>query len=455
MKLWLEAHVVQVMSSFLVVVTSVVSLQGDELKSTQTTRAEMGQWHQWRGPLYTGEAPHATPPLEWDETKNIRWKVAIPGRGHSTPVVWNDRLYLTTAIPIGESFEPIHDKRPGSHDNLPVTRKSRFKVLAVNRVDGKILWETTVHDAVAHEGGHNSGSLASASPTTDGTHVYAFFGSYGLFCLDVDSNVVWSKQLGKMHTRHGHGEGTSPLLVGNSIVVNWDHEEESFIIAYNKETGKQQWRVDRDEVTSWASPIAVRHNDVTQVVVSGTRRVTAYDLADGRVIWECGGMSRNIVASPVPFDGLVIAGSSYDTQAMLAVRLAGAKGDISDSNHIVWRRDQRTPYVPSPLLYKGSLYYLRHYQSILTKLDAKTGEEPLGPFRLDGLRNIYASPVAANGHIYITDRLGTTMVIQHGDTPRVVAANLLNDRFNASAAPVGKDLFLRGERFLYKIAEDE
>lgn len=414
---------------------------------------ELSQWHQWRGPLYTGESPTAKPPLEWDETKNVQWKVPLPGRGHSTPIVWNDLIFLTTAVPIGDEFEPILDKRPGSHDNLPVTRKSEFKVLAVRRNDGEVIWETKVNEAVAHEGGHYTGSLASASAATDGTRVYAFFGSHGLYCLDLDGDVVWSKKLGKMHTRHGHGEGASPLLVGDSVVVNWDHEEESFIVAYQKQTGKQQWRARRDEVTSWATPIAVRQGDVTQVVVSGTRRVTAYDLADGKVIWECGGMSRNIVASPVPHDGMIIAGSSYDTQAMLAVRLDGAKGDISDSRQIVWRRDQRTPYVPSPLLYKGSLYYLRHYQSILTKLDANTGNEPLGPFRLDGLRNIYASPVAANGHIFITDRFGTTMVIQHGDTPQVVATNLLNDRFNASPALVGSDLFLRGEQFLYKISE--
>ena len=444
-------------AAILVLLIFAACLNGDEPASEKPASekpvAELSQWHQWRGPLFTGESSTATPPIEWDETKNVQWKVAIPGRGHSTPIVWNDRIFLTTAIPIGDEFEPIADNRPGSHDNLKVSRKSQFQVLAVRRSDGEILWKTNVHEAVAHEGGHNSGSLASASATTDGTHVIAFFGSYGLYCLDNDGAILWSKQLGKMHTRHGHGEGTSPLLAGDTVVVNWDHEEDSFVVAYDKMSGKQLWRAKRDEVTSWATPIVVRHDDVDQVVVSGTRRITAYDLADGRVIWECGGMSRNIVASPVPYDGLVIAGSSYDTQAMLAVRLDGAKGDVSDTRQVVWKREQRTPYVPSPLLYKGSLYYLRHYQSILTKLDARSGNEPLGPFRLDGLRNIYASPVAANGHVYITDQVGATMVIQHGDTPQVVATNQLNDRFNASPALAGKDIILRGEQFLYKISE--
>jgi outer membrane protein assembly factor BamB len=425
-----------------------------ELPRDIRSRTMDSQWHQWRGPLFTGESPTAKPPIEWDETKNVQWKVSLPGRGHSSPIVWDDQIFLTAAIPIGKPFEPIHDDRPGSHDNLPVSQKVQFVVLCVSRATGKEIWQTAVGEAIPHEGGHNSGSLASASATTDGRHVFAFFGSNGLYALDLKGRVAWSKTLGKMHTRHGHGEGTSPLLAEDRLIVNWDHEEQSFIVAYDTLTGDEVWRVDRDEVTTWATPIAVRHNDKTQIVVSGTRRITAYDLSDGKVLWECGGMSRNIVASAVPFDGMVIAGSSYEIQSMLAIKLEGAQGDLTDTRQVVWRRDQRTPYVPSPLLYQGSLYFLRHYQSILTKLDAKTGEEPLGPFRLDGLQNIYASPVAANGHIFIADRSGSTMVIRHGDTPQVVALNVLGDRFNATPAIVGSDIILRGEKYLYRIAED-
>lgn len=271
----------------------------------------------------------------------------------------------------------------------------------------------------------------------------------------MDGKVLWSKQLGKMHTRHGHGEGASPALSGDSLVVNWDHEENSFVVVFDTRTGKEKWRVPRDEVTSWATPIVVQHEGRKLVVISGTRRITAYDLEDGRIIWECGGMSRNIVSSPVATEDLVIAGSSYETQSILAIRLDGARGDVSNSKQVVWRRYQRTPYVPSPLFYRGALYYLRHYQSILTKLDAKTGEEPLGPFRLDGIRNIYASPVAADGRVYITDRFGATIVLRHSETPEVLATNILNDRFNAGAALVGNQLILRGERFLYCIAEAE
>jgi outer membrane protein assembly factor BamB len=416
---------------------------------------EIDNWYQWRGPLATGASNTAKPPIEWDEKTNIQWKVPLPGHGNSSPVVWGKQIFLTTAIAIGQPFEPRLDNRPGSHDNSPVTHKFQFDVLSVDRDTGRIRWQTKVHTAIPHEGGHYTGSLASASATTDGERVYAFFGSNGLFCLDMDGKVLWSKQLGKMHTRHGHGEGASPALSGDSLVVNWDHEENSFVVVFDTRTGKEKWRVPRDEVTSWATPIVVQHEGRKLVVISGTRRITAYDLEDGRIIWECGGMSRNIVSSPVATEDLVIAGSSYETQSILAIRLDGARGDVSNSKQVVWRRYQRTPYVPSPLLYRGALYYLRHYQSILTKLDAKTGEEPLGPFRLDGIRNIYASPVAADGRVYITDRFGATIVLRHSETPEVLATNILNDRFNAGAALVGNQLILRGERFLYCIAEAE
>ena len=189
-------------------------------------------------------------------------------------------------------------------------------------------------------------------------------------------------------------------------------------MALDKRTGKQRWRVDRDEDTSWATPIVVEHAGKAQVIVPGTNRLRGYDLANGRVIWECGGLSSNIVASPVAADGVVYAGSSYDTRALLAIRLDGAKGDITGTRQVVWTRIRGTPYVPSPLLYGDSLYFLTHYQGILSRVDAKTGEDRPGPVRLDGIDNVYASPVAAAGRIYVTDLDGATMVMSHGDTPR-------------------------------------
>ena len=305
-----------------------------------------------------------------------------------------------------------------------------------------------------HEGGHYTASLASHSSVTDGEHLFAFFGSQGLYCLTLDGKLVWEKDLGKMQTRHGHGEGSSPALYGNTLVINWDHQGDSFAIALDKKTGQQIWRIERDEITSWATPIIVDMESKAQVIISGTNRVRGYDLNTGKVIWECGGLSRNAIASPVAGNGMVYVASSYDTQALLAIRLEGAQGDITETDQVVWTRWRGTPYVPSPLLYGESLYFLRHYQGVLARVDAKTGEEHGGPFRLDGIRNVYASPVGAANRVYITDRDGTTLVISHDETPQVLALNHLDDSFSASAAIVGREIFLRGEKYLYCIAEE-
>ena len=222
-----------------------------------------------------------------------------------------------------------------------------------------------------------------------------------------------------------------------------------------KRTGEERWRQPRDEITSWATPIVVEQGGQAQVVVSGTKRVRGYDLETGRVIWEAGGLPGNIVASPVAADGIVFAAGSYEKQTLLAIRLAGAKGELSGSKQIVWRKDRSTPYVPSPLLHGDWLYYLRHYQGVLSRVNATSGDEPSGPFRLGPLFNIYASPVAAAGRIYVTDRNGKTLVLSSDAEPGALALNELDDRFSASAALAGDAMFLRGEKFLYCIGEPD
>lgn len=409
-------------------------------------------WPQWRGPLGTGVSPAGQPPAEWSENKNIRWKTAIPGRGHSTPIVWGNRVFVTAAIPYGEKLAPRYSGAPGAHDNLPVTQRQKFVVIAVDRKTGKIVWQKEVHRELPKEGAHYTASLASASPVTDGKHVYAYFGSYGLYCLDFDGKLIWKRDLGQMQTKHGHGEGASPALHGDTLVVNWDHEGQSFVVALDKTNGKQRWRVERKEVTSWSTPIIVEHDGKAQLVVCGTDRVRGYDLATGKVVWECGGMSANIVATPVAADGIVFAGSSYEKRALLAIALKGAKGDITGSDHVVWSRKRGTPYVPSPLLYDGALYFLTHYQGVMTRVNAKTGKDAPGAFRLGRIRNVYASPVGAAGRVYVVDLDGVAMVFTNADRPKLVAVNRLDDRFNASPAIAGNELFLRGEKYLYCIA---
>lgn len=412
-------------------------------------------WPQWRGPLGSGLAPNADPPLEWSESKNVRWKTALPGRGHSTPIVWGERVFLTAAVPYGEALPPRPSTAPGNHDNLPVTHRQRFVALAIDRADGSIVWQRTLKEALPREQGHHTASLASSSPVTDGERLFAFFGSFGLYCLDLDGEPIWHKDFGPMQSLHGHGEGASPALFGDRLIVNWDHEGRSFVVALDKRTGDERWKVERDEVTSWATPLVVEHAGRPQVVVSGTNRVRGYDLANGKILWECGGLSANIVASPVAGDGVVYVGSSYDKRALLAIRLDGAKGDITGSDQVLWSRSRGTPYVPSPLLYGDTLYFLTHYQGILNRVDAASGQDRPGPLRLGGVTEVYASPVAAAEGVYVTDRSGLTLVISHSDKPRLLAKNQLDDIFSASAAIAGKELFLRGENKLYCLSDDE
>ncbi|MBI2924510.1 MAG: PQQ-like beta-propeller repeat protein [Verrucomicrobia bacterium] len=425
-------------------------------------------WPQWRGPLANGVAPHANPPIEWGENKNIRWKIALPGKGHSSPIVVGDRVFLLAAAPVGEAQKPVFDSAPGVHDSVPVTHRHQYLVLAVSRSDGRVLWRKVVREEWPHEGGHETGSPVSNSPVTDGELLYAFFGSRGLYCLDFDGAVKWQKDLGKMQTLHAHGEGSSPVLYRDTLIVNWDHEGDSSLSAFDKRTGRQLWKVARDEKTSWSTPLVVspremaaspisrgEHEDKPQVIVSATKRVRGYDLATGTQLWECAGLTDNVVSSPVFTRGVLIAGNSYYSQAMLAIRLAGAKGDLSGTTNVAWTLNRLTPYVSSPLLYDDTLYFLRHNQNIISRLDPLTGKPRGEPLRLDGIRDfIFASPVGAAGRIYITGRDGATVVLRHDRSNTPLAVNRLEDSFSASAALVDRELYLRGERFLYCVAEE-
>jgi len=423
-------------------------------RAADTNSEALHSWPSWRGPLANGVAPRANPPIEWSEQKNIRWKIALPGKGHSSPIVFGDRIYLLGAAPAGEAQPPVHDSAPGVHDSVPVTHRHQYFAIAVSRKDGRVLWKKSLREEWPHEGGHKTGSPASNSPVTDGEFIYAFFGSRGLYALDTNGAVKWQQHLGKMLTLHAHGEGSSPALYRDTLVVNWDHERDSFLYAFDKRTGKQLWRVPRDEKTSWSTPLIVEHDGKPQIIVSATKRVRGYDLATGAQLWECAGLTDNVVSSPVHYRGVVIAGNSYYSQAMLAIRLAGAKGDLTGASNVVWKLNRMTPYVSSPLLYDDTLYFLRHNQNILSRLDPLSGQPRGEPLRLDGIRDhIFSSPVGAAGRIYVTGRDGATVVVQHDRENATLAVNHLEDSFSATAAVADGELYLRGEKFLYCIAE--
>ena len=250
--------------------------------------------------------------------------------------------------------------------------------------------------------------------------------------------------------KHGHGEGTSPALHENTLILNCDHEGQSYVMAIHSETGKEIWKKDRDEPTSWASPVIAHADNHPQVIILGTKAIRSYDLQTGEVIWSCRGLSHNVVASPIHADNTLYAGSSYDTRAILAINTKGANGDITETDRVLWRASQRPPYVPSPLLVNDRLYYLRHYQNILTQREAKSGKIPHPPIRLQGLLNIYSSPVAANGKIYISDQQGGTLVIdQKTTTP--LHLNRIDESINASLAISQNQIFIRGSKHLYCI----
>jgi outer membrane protein assembly factor BamB len=393
-------------------------------------------WPQWRGPRLTGVAPQGNPPLEWSETRNVKWKADIPGLGSATPVVWGDAIYVLTSVP---------DEPGGS-------AAQRFTVIAYGRQDGKVLWQRVVRQEAPHEGHHATNTFASASALTDGERVYAFFGSRGLYALDLKGNVKWEKDLGDMNIKMGFGEAASPALHGDRLVVNWDHEGESFIVALDKRTGKELWRVPREEKTSWATPLVVEHAGRAQVITSATSRVRSYDLATGELIWQLSGMTANAIPTPVHADGIVYLTSGFRGNALMAVSLADAKGDITNTPAVLWRYDRDTPYVPSPLLYGEQLYFLKSNSGVLTSFDAKTGKKLYGEQRLEGVPNVYASPVGAGGRLYVAGREGAVAVVQHGIEFKLLGVNTLDDGFDASPVVVGDELYLRGRKYLYRIS---
>jgi outer membrane protein assembly factor BamB len=432
--------------------------------------ASENNWPQWRGPTADGLAATAHPPLEWSETKNVKWKVPIPGEGSATPIVWGDQIFIHTAIATGRKAEAAKpdDNSKSAESTQPVPKGAKggmpgvaapdeyyqFVLLCLDRRNGKELWRNVVREEVPHEGHHPDHGYASYSPATDGTCVVSYFGSHGLHVYDMQGKLKWEKDLGKMKTIFGFGEATSPVLSGNTIVINWDHEGDDFIAAFNKETGNELWRTPREGKTTWATPLVVPVDGKMQVIVPGAEKTRAYDLATGQQVWECAGLTFNCIPSPVAVGGMVYVTTGYNGSALLAIRLSGSTGDLTGTDAVVWKVDKDTPYVPSPLVYNGRLYCFKLNNSILSCFDAASGNRLFGPERLDGLGDTYASPVGADNRIYLVGRNGTTMVLRSGDKLDVLATNKLDEPIDASPALVGKQIFLRGKKSLYCI-EDE
>lgn len=428
------------------------------------------QWGAWRGPLDNGTSATARPPVEWGEGRNVRWKVALPGRGSSTPIVWGQRVFLLTAIALdgvapaggeargepGAASEGVgrgeRRGREGGRGGGGMTEAPgaahRFVVLCLDRATGRTLWEATAAQALPHEGHHRDHGYASGSPVTDGEVVVASFGSRGVHAYSLDGVLRWGKDLGRMRTRNGFGEGSSPALAGNAVIVLWDHEGEDFIVALDKRDGRELWRRQRDEPTGWCTPLVVEHGGRRQVVVNGTNKARAYDVETGDLLWEAGGQTVNAIPTAVAGHGRAYVTSGYRGSSLQAIEL-GRKGDLTGTDAVAWSRAKGTPYVPSPLLVGDWLYLYSGNSGIVSVFDARDGRPAVDMMRVEGLGGVYASPVAADGRVYMVGREGTTIVAKAGPALEILARNVLDDGFDASPALAGTDLFLRGRTSLY------
>ncbi len=356
---------------------------------------------------------------------------------------------MLTAVPVGINGDGVHAPRGGITPR-PV---HRFVVLAIDRRTGRIIWERTAREEQPHEGSQpENGTWASSSAITDGERLFAFFESRGLFVYDLEGKLLWQKDLGHKNMRSQFGEGTTPALYGNRLVIVWDHQGQSFVVTLDTQTGQEIWRAERKEIDSWATPLIVEQDGRAQVVTSGMNRLRSYDLESGKLVWESEGVTMNPIPSPVFADGMVFVTSGFRGNNLKAIRLADARGDITGSNAIVWTLSRDTPYVPSPLLYDGVLYLLKTNSGILSAFDAKTGRPHYQLQRLNGVPEVFASPVGAGGRVYIPGRDGTTLVVRHGGKFEVLASNTLDDGFDASPALVDNEIYLRGYKYLYSIA---
>jgi outer membrane protein assembly factor BamB len=406
-------------------------------------------WPWWRGPLGNGVSGDGDPPVRWSEKENVRFKAPIEGDGLATPVVWGDRIYVLSALSLEAADRSA---RPAPDPAATPLARQRFLVTAYDRHDGSVVWQRVADERIPHEGHHLESGWATASPVTDGRRLYAHFGSGGTYAYTLEGEPLWKVDLGDAKTRLGYGEGSSPALWGDTLVVNWDHEGDSFVAALDAATGTERWRKERPgELTSWSTPLVVEHEGRVHVIVAAAGRTRCYDLRSGEVLWSVSGLGMNVIPTPTYAGGvLYLASGKRDSPRVLAVDLRGARGDLDGTGAVLWSRDRDAPYVSSPLLYRGQLYFFKHVQSFLTSVDAATGRT-LFTERV-GLGNVFASPAAAAGRVYLLGRQGKALVLEAGPALKVLAANQLDDGFDASPVIVGDDLYLRGRRFLYALA---
>lgn len=421
-------------------------------------------WAQWRGPDAQGVSTDKNLPSEWSATKNVLWKTPLPGRGFSQPIIWGNRVFLTTDIeggPAPATHKPpkhmLGDKEFTHPEWDGVNKLHTFKTLCLDRDSGKILWEQISYEGTVFDHRHKRGNYAAPTPITDGKYVIAYFGSEGVYCYDFKGKLIWKKNLGGIST-FGMGVGTSPVLHENLVILVCDQSlgkpKDSFMVALDKKTGKEIWRVERPIQGSWATPVIVKTAGRVELVTSGNEFLISYDPSTGKELWRAGGLKSHAIATPVIGHGLAILSSGYPSKVVTAVRLGGS-GNLDGTDKIAWQYNKGTAYVPSPILY-GDYLYLMSDAGILTCLNAKTGEVVYEGGRVPVATKFYgASPVAFDGKLLLTSDDGDTFVIKAGPKHEVLGTNSIGEPGRTSIAIADSKLFIRGDKHLFCIGNRE
>ena len=412
---------------------------------------EDASWPHWRGPNENGVVASGQPPVTWSAEKNLAWVASLPGTGGATPIVVGGRVYLLSAEETGRLADPVPVKHPDARTEPP-KHVYRFWLTALDLESGRELWRRLIVEASPHEGHHRTNTYAGGSPVSDGERLYFSLGSRGVYAFDLDGQRIWKRTLGRMRTRRGWGEASTLALRDGHLILPWDQEDQSRLFNLDASDGSTRWEVLRDEPSNWSTPVFVTDRGQTLAVVNGTQRTRAYSLDAGRSVWEVGTLSVNAIPTPVYDDNFVFCMSGYKKSVVYAVP-RGAQGDLSGSDKLGWVLNRDTPYVASPLLYKGRLYMTKGLGNRLSILDAKSGRRFVEAEPLKGLSNIYASPVGVNGLVYIVDREGNTAVLRAGDSLNVVSVNRINDTVDASPVVVGDRLLLRSWSSVYCFRE--
>lgn len=445
------------------------------LSLAATLRAE--DWPQFRGAAVSGLSSETKLPAEWSADKGVAWKAKIEGAAWSSPIVWGDKVFVTTAVAEGrggaapargdnagddaEKEPPKKGRRPGGFGGggfggggeAPNTLY-RWQVLCLDRASGKELWKQTALERKPTIPTHRTNTYASETPVTDGQRVYAYFGMCGVYCYDMTGKLLWSQDLGSYSMRNGWGTGSSPVLAGERLFVQCDNEDKSFLVAFHAKTGEEAWRVSRSERSTWSTPYVWKNKDRTELIAVGAT-VRSYDPASGKVLWEMGGLSGRVAATPVGDQNLLYLGTGGGQSGpgpLYAIK-AGAAGDITPkegaSAGIAWSAERAGPSMPSPLVYDGHLYVVDQ-RGTVTCFEAATGKQ-LYKERLPGARQCAASPWAYDGKIFCLDQEGQSHVLAAGAEFKVLGKNDVGETCWASPAIAGGALFLRGAQHLFCI----